>query len=72
MATELTQGVSFEQAIDEVGALYEETKELLTTALYALSDSERNKAIDRAMANNVKMRDYACVALQKAYNVNVG
>lgn len=73
MNTELQQSVTFEQAIDEVGALYEDTKEHLRLAMFAVGASpDQIKAIDRAMANNVRMRDYACAALQKAYNIKVG
>ena len=67
MSTELQPGVSFEQAFEELGAIYEDTKQQLVSALYALGSAERNMAIEKAMANNVQMRDFAAVALRRLY-----
>ncbi len=63
--------ISFEQAIDEVSALYESAKDALNNAYYSSSNAMVREGIDVAMKNNVKMRDYACVAIQRSYGANI-
>jgi hypothetical protein len=64
-------GVSFEQAIDEAGAFYEAAKDGINAAYYGMMHPVYQQDLDKALASVVKLRDYACVALQRAYGVDV-
>lgn len=63
--------ISFDQAIDEVGALYERTKDILNGISFGRPASWQNEIV-QALDGVRQLRDYACVALQKTYGIKVG
>ena len=59
----------FDEILSNISELYEEGKSELVVIQFALSEGERNEALDRAFITLQQFRDMACNILKSRHEI---